>query len=210
MVEIVEGARCRARKLILDIGGATESLRRLLGLEARDPDNGPELTEVVVDLLLGGADIQAGDEHTGQVVGTVLMTVQVKTDSWIRIDIVVWLRDLVRDMTWNITTGLLLWWHLPFLLVRIRLDAKKRNTDLRDASTAHLRIKPHLFGWNLVDIIQLVPPGNRLPRPAVHNAQPRSVEASLLMVQEREKRLRVNLLFNVEHLNLEKVVKFLL
>ena len=57
MVEIVEGARGRARKLILNVGGATESLRRLLGLEARDPDDGPELTEVVVDLLLGGADI---------------------------------------------------------------------------------------------------------------------------------------------------------
>ena len=108
MVEIVEGARGRARKLILDIGGATESLRRLLGLEARDPDDGPELTEVVVDLLLGGADIQAGDEHTGQVVRTVLVTVQVKTDTWVRIDIVVWLRDLVRDMTGNGTTGLLM------------------------------------------------------------------------------------------------------
>ena len=108
MVEIVEGARGRARKLILDVGGATESLRGLLGLEARDPDDGPELTEVVVDLLLGGADIQAGDEHTSQVVGTVLVTVQVKTLSWIRIVIVVWLRDLVRNMAGNVATGLLL------------------------------------------------------------------------------------------------------
>ena len=79
MVEIVEGARGRARELILDVGGATESLRGLLGLEPRDPDDGPGLTEVGVKLLLGGAYIKAGDEHTGHVIGAVLVTIQVKT-----------------------------------------------------------------------------------------------------------------------------------
>ena len=77
MVEIVEGARGRARELILDVGGATESLRGLLRLEPRDPDDGPGPAEVGVELLLGGADIQPGDEHTGHVIGAVLVTVQI-------------------------------------------------------------------------------------------------------------------------------------
>ena len=102
MVEIVEGARGRARKLILDIGGATESLRGLLGLEAGDPHDGAGLTEVVIKLLLGSADIKPGDKHTGQVVRTVLVTVQVRMLSskvWMMV-------DLVRDMAGDVASGL--------------------------------------------------------------------------------------------------------
>ena len=106
VVKVVEGTGGRSRILILDVGRAAESLRGLLGLEPRDPDDGSRLAEVSVDLLLGGANIQTGDEHTGNVVGTVLVTVQVK----IRLILVgkVWLivSDLMGDMAGDVAAGL--------------------------------------------------------------------------------------------------------
>ena len=59
-----------------------------------------------VKLILGGADIQTGDEHTGNVVGTVLITIQVQI--WMVLVGIVWLigTDLMRDMARHVATGL--------------------------------------------------------------------------------------------------------